>query len=133
MSATLNNSDNIARMHLNSKNHNDKNFDNSIKFIVEKYINNDIPEQIQCDNLHIAVYEAYKLFLSNELHSIGITDHNNNYNGTDALNYFTDNVYTNNQTRIIDELEKELNIYKDFIKLTRIEKTFNDYKERCNF
>lgn len=123
------NFNNLSRMNLNSKNHSDNKFSKSIKFVVEKYINDNIPEQIECKDLHEAVYEAYKLFLNGELHSIGIYDSEGNYNGTDALNYFTDNKNTAEQERKINELEKEIQLYKDFLKFCKSEKVFEEFKE----
>lgn len=123
------NASNILDMHLNSRDHSDKKFNNSIKFVVEKYIQDDIPQQIQCDNMHMAIYEAYKLFLTNDLHSIGLIDAKNNYNGTDALNYFTDNIYNTQQQNKITEIEKELQAYKSFIKLYNIDEQFEEYKK----
>ena len=123
------NANNIMDMNLNSRNHSDKKFNNSIKFIVEKYIQDDIPQQIKCDNMHMAIYEAYKLFLSNELHGIGIIDNNNNYNGTDALNYFTDNIMNGEAWRM-QELEKEIQTYKEFIKGYKMDKLYQEYKEK---
>lgn len=118
----------IERIELNSTNLSDKEFNNSIKFVVEKYIGDDIPEQINCNNLHETIIEAYKLFLSNELHSIGIYDRKGNYNGTDALNYFTDdkNIYENRNK--IEELKQEIELYKEFLKKNNALKSFEDYK-----
>ena len=126
---TNQNFNNLSRMNLNSKNHSDNKFSKSIKFVVEKYIYDEIPEQIKCKDFHEAIYEAYKLFLSNELHSIGIYDSKGNYNGTDALNYFTDNKNTAGQERKINELEKEIQLYKEFLKLYKNEKVFEEFKE----
>ena len=118
----------IERIELNSTNLSDKEFNNSIKFVVEKYIENDMPEQIRCNNFHEAIIKAYKLFLSDELHSIGMYDRKGNYNGTDALNYFTDdkNIYENRDK--IEKLEKEIELYEEFLKKNNALKAFEDYK-----
>lgn len=123
------NFNNLSRMNLNSKNHSDNQFSKSVKFVVEKYIPDEIPKQIECKDLHQAIYEAYKLFLNNELNSIGIYDSKGNYNGTDALNYFTDNKNVVEQERKINELEKEIQLYKEFLKLYKSEKNFEEFKE----
>lgn len=117
-----------CRMKLNSINHSDNTFDKNIKFVVEKYVGDDIPKQINCNSLQDAITNAYKLFLSDELHSIGIYDKEGNYNGTNALNLFTDdnNIY-NNEIKI-NELEKEIGMYKEFMKQYKAEKLFQEFK-----
>ncbi|WP_154698321.1 hypothetical protein, partial [Clostridium botulinum] len=78
----------IDRMILNTNDMSDKEFNSKIKFTVEKYIYDEVPESIECKNLHDMIIKAYKLFLNDELHGIGIYDYKNNYMGTNALNYF---------------------------------------------
>lgn len=74
--------DAVIRMKLNSNNHSDNTFNNSIKFIVERYVGDDIPQQIEVKSIHEMIIKAYELRLKDELHNIGIIDRNKNYNGS---------------------------------------------------
>lgn len=118
----------IDRMILNSDYPSDKEFNSKLKFVVEKYIYDEIPEQIKCNNLHDMIIKAYKLFLNDELHSIGIYDYKKNYMGTNALNYFIP-VEAEDNCKEIENLKNELNTYKEFIKKYNCKKVFQEFKE----
>jgi len=55
-------------------------------------------------------------------------DRKGNYNGTDALNYFTDDKNMYESRNKIEELEKEIELYKEFLKKNNALKAFEDYK-----
>jgi hypothetical protein len=124
-----NNQESITRMIYNSQDMSDKDFTTNISYIVEEYIHDDIPKQYTYNTLQQAVIQAYKLYITDKLHSFGIYDkRNKTYQLTDALNYFTDINYI----KVLAEnarLQAELNQYKEFIKQYHVEKTFKDFQQ----
>lgn len=118
--------DAVVRMKLNSNNHSDNTFNSSIKFTVERYIGDDVPEQIEVDSMHEMIIKAYELRLKDELHSIGIIDRNKHYNGTDVLNMFDTN-YNSQQESELRLIQKELEDMKEFVKLMRLEDKYYEY------
>lgn len=118
--------DAVVRMKLNSSNHSDDTFNNSIKFIVERYVNDDIPQQIEVKSIHEMIIKAYELRLKDELHSVGIIDRNKNYNGSDALNLFDTN-YNADQESQIRLLNADNKRMTSFIKYMDLEDKYKDF------
>ena len=124
-----NNNYDIMSMRLNSQAFKDTNFNSKIRFIVEKYIENDIPVQIQCKDLHNAIIQAYKLFQTNELHSILILDSKGNCNGTNALNYFLNkDIVVNNLEHENKMLQYENDKLKEFLKNNNLLDKYRDFR-----
>jgi hypothetical protein len=128
----MNNQNLINRMQLNSIEDKDQKFRSSIKYIVSKYIENDIPELIECDSLKETIVTAYKLFLSNELHNISIVDKKQYIDSTDALNYFIDNYTSTYREKDIEDLREENKTMLNFIKENKAEKMYNEYRKKVN-
>lgn len=125
----------INRMNLNAIGDKDEKYKSSIKYIVAKYIENDIPELIECNTLKKAIVTAYKLFLNDELHNISIVDKNKYIDSTDALNYFIDSNSSINNLHRDEELEnlrKENETMKQFLKDNGAEKLYNNFRKRVN-
>ncbi|WP_195966719.1 hypothetical protein [Clostridium sp. 1001283B150210_160208_E6] len=123
--------DAVVRMKLNSNNHSDDTFNNSIKFIVERYVGDDIPQQIEVKSIHEMIIKAYELRLKDELHSIGIIDRNKNYNGSDALNLFDTNYNSDqeSQIRLLNADNKRMNSFIKYMGLEDKYKEFLQYVE----
>lgn len=125
----------INRMNLNAIGDKDEKYKSSIKYIVAKYIENDIPELIECNTLKETIVTAYKLFLNDELHNISIVDKNKYIDSTDALNYFIDSNSSINNLHRDEELEnlrKENETMKQFLKDNGAEKLYNNFRKRVN-
>lgn len=122
----------INRMQLNSIEDKDQKFRSSIKYIVAKYIENDIPELIECNSLKETIVTAYKLFLNNELHNISIVDKKQYIDSTDALNYFIDNYTSTYREKDIEDLREENKTMLNFIKENKAEKMYNEYRKKVN-
>lgn len=123
--------DAVIRMKLNSNNHSDNTFNNSIKFIVERYVGDDIPEQIEAKSIHEMIIKAYELRLKDELHSVGIIDRNKHYNGSDALNLFDTNYNSDqeSQIRLLNADNKRMNSFITYMGLEDKYKEFLQYVE----
>lgn len=123
----------INRMNLNAIEDKDEKYKSSIKYIVAKYIENDIPELIECKTLKETIVTAYRLFLNNELHNISIVDKNKYIDSTDALNYFIDsNSSINNlhRDKELEDLRKENETMKQFLKDNGAEKAYKNYRKK---
>jgi len=122
----------IDKMKLNAVEDKDQKYKPSIKYIVAKYIENDIPEPIECSSLKETIVTAYRLFLNDELHNIAIVDKNKYIDSTDALNYFIDsNSSANNlhRDKELEDLRRENETMKQFLKINGAEKLFDHFKK----
>lgn len=128
----MNNQNLISRMQLNSIEDKDQKYRSSIKYIVAKYIENDIPKLIECNSLKKTIVTAYKLFLSNELHNISIVDKNKYIDSTDALNYFIDSNASKYREKDIEDLREENKTMLKFIKDNKAEKLYNEYRKKVD-
>jgi hypothetical protein len=112
----------FTRMQLNSDSIIDNDFLKSIKFTVDEFIENDCPKTIICESFHDMMLQAYKLYLNDKLHSIGIIDRQNNYNGTTALDMWLDTPTKNRYQEMNNEIEMMEN---RLLKLEKLVKKFN--------
>jgi len=122
----------INRMKLNAIEDKDEKYKSSIKYIVAKYIENDIPELIECKTLKDTIVTAYRLFLNDELHNISIVDKNKYIDSTDALNYFIDSNSSTYREKDIEDLREENETMLKFIKDNKAEKMYNEYKKKVS-
>jgi len=73
--------------------------------------------------------QAYKLYLNDKLHSIGIMDGKKNYNGTNALDCWLDEPTKNRY----QEINKEVKTMENRLsKLEKLVKKFNLTDEQIN-
>lgn len=103
-------------------------FNSSIKFVVEEYIENDCPITHKCTDMDDMIKKAYTLFLKDKLHSVGIYDRNRIYNGSGALNNWRTETNTSLENEL-EELKKENEIYKEFLKKYKAEETYKEFKK----
>ena len=103
----------FSRMSLNTESMIDEGFSKSIKFVVGEHIKNDVPQVHYYDSFHEMLLQAFKLHLNGKLWSVGVMDRQKNYNGSNALEHWTDAPLKN----AFDEMQKDYDG-----KLARLEK-----------
>lgn len=121
-----------SRMNLNSNLYIDDEFNKEIVFVAEEYIGDDVPVWHEYGNLKDMLIKAYSLKIDNKLNAVTILDGNRNGMSTDALNCFDDmeNVeQIKKLNKMQDELNQEINLYREFIKEYKATETFNKFKE----
>lgn len=107
----------------------------NLNYIAEEYIINDVPKQHIYNNIKDALNMAYMLHLNNKLHGLCIQVLKGKkiieevY--TDALRYICKNDLNelNVLNNKIAEQQRELEIYKNFMKKYDAENLFKEYKE----
>ena len=119
----------FTRMKLNTDAMIDEGFTKSIKFLVDEYIENDCPKSHYYSSFHEMLLEAYKLHLVGKLWSVGIEDRQRNYNGSMALDCWTDEPLKLE----LEELKKEHRQKLERLdKLERLVKKFNIDDKKLN-
>lgn len=119
----------LERMKLNASKEIDIEFNKSIKFIVEEFIENNIPYQYIFNNLNDAIIKSYDLFLDNKLQGISLLDSDGNCNFSNALNYFTNDLEKIKKDSEIELLNKDIELYKRFLKENKADKLFYNFKK----
>ena len=119
--------DAVQRMRYNSDDISDANFNKNIVFLVEEYVQDDIPKQHSFSTLKGAIVFAYGLFLDGQLHSIGLRDKRTKCEHcTNALLMFED-VNSSDIREENSKLKKQVEQYQAFLKYYNADKTFKEY------